>query len=63
MAILADLLKDFALGEHMLLIGNQGVGKNKLIDRMLELLGALLLLLLLVLLFLDASVWRAVRRY
>lgn len=62
MAILADLLKDFALGEHMLLIGNQGVGKNKLIDRMLELLGALLLLLL-VLLFLDASGWRAVRRY
>jgi MoxR-like ATPase len=61
-AILADLLKDFALGEHMLLIGNQGVGKNKLIDRMLELLGALLLLLL-VLLFLDASGWRAVRRY
>ena len=28
------------VGHHLLLIGNQGVGKNKLTDRMLELLGA-----------------------
>ena len=33
-----DMLKDFALGEHLLLIGNQGVGKNKLADRFLHLL-------------------------
>ena len=26
------------LGEHLLLVGNQGVGKNKLADRLLELL-------------------------
>jgi MoxR-like ATPase len=32
------MLKDFMLGEHLLLIGNQGVGKNKLTDRFLQLL-------------------------
>jgi len=32
------MLKDFELGENLLLIGNQGVGKNKLADRMLQLL-------------------------
>eukprot|EP00041_Stephanoeca_diplocostata_P021699 m.509785 g.509785 ORF g.509785 m.509785 type:complete len:1988 (-) comp21889_c0_seq22:1623-7586(-) len=33
-----DMLKDFVLGEHLLLVGNQGVGKNKIVDRMLQLL-------------------------
>jgi len=33
-----DMLKDFLLGEHLLLVGNQGVGKNKIIDRFLFLL-------------------------
>ena len=28
---------DWLLGEHLLLIGNQGVGKNKVIDRFLQL--------------------------
>ncbi|XP_069677328.1 von Willebrand factor A domain-containing protein 8 isoform X2 [Periplaneta americana] len=32
------LLQDFTLGEHLLLVGNQGVGKNKLADRLLQLL-------------------------
>ena len=32
------MLQDYQLGEHLLLIGNQGVGKNKLIDHMLRLL-------------------------
>lgn len=37
---LRELMKDIQLGErHMLLIGNQGTGKNKLADRLLELLG------------------------
>jgi len=27
--ILQDMLKDYQLGDHLLLIGNQGVGKNK----------------------------------
>ncbi|KAI8930150.1 AAA domain-containing protein [Entophlyctis helioformis] len=36
--VLQDMLKDYALGEHLLLIGNQGVGKNKLVDRFLQLL-------------------------
>jgi len=31
-------MQDFALGEHLLLVGNQGVGKNKLADRLLYLL-------------------------
>ena len=33
-----DMLKDFLLGEHLLLVGNQGVGKNKIVDRFLHLL-------------------------
>ncbi|KAJ3061734.1 von Willebrand factor A domain-containing protein 8, partial [Podochytrium sp. JEL0797] len=37
-SILREMLKDFILGEHLLLIGNQGVGKNKLVDRLLQLL-------------------------
>lgn len=32
------MLQDFVLGEHLLLVGNQGVGKNKLADRFLQLL-------------------------
>ncbi|KAJ3255375.1 hypothetical protein HK103_006294 [Boothiomyces macroporosus] len=36
--VMRDIALDFALGEHLLLIGNQGVGKNKLTDRFLELL-------------------------
>lgn len=32
------MLKDYALGENLLLIGNQGVGKNKLADKFLQLL-------------------------
>ena len=35
---LEGMLQDYQLGEHLLLIGNQGVGKNKLIDHMLKLL-------------------------
>ncbi|XP_071949792.1 von Willebrand factor A domain-containing protein 8-like [Antedon mediterranea] len=38
LSIMEDMLKDFLLGEHLLLIGNQGVGKNKVIDRFLHLL-------------------------
>jgi hypothetical protein len=34
--ILREMLKDFSLKEHLLLVGNQGVGKNKLVDRFLE---------------------------
>lgn len=36
--VMQDMLKDFLLGEHLLLVGNQGVGKNKIVDRMLQLL-------------------------
>jgi len=36
--VLEDMLKDFLLGEHLLLVGNQGVGKNKMADRFLHLL-------------------------
>ncbi|KAF9432703.1 von Willebrand factor A domain-containing protein 8, partial [Entomortierella beljakovae] len=36
--ILMEMLKDYQLGEHLLLIGNQGVGKNKLADYFLQLL-------------------------
>ena len=36
--ILALMLRDWLAGEHLMLIGNQGVGKNKLTDRFLELL-------------------------
>ncbi|XP_074550636.1 von Willebrand factor A domain-containing protein 8 [Halichoeres trimaculatus] len=38
MMVMEDMLKDFLLGEHLLLVGNQGVGKNKIIDRFLHLL-------------------------
>ena len=34
--ILRSMLKDYILGEHLLLMGNQGVGKNKLTDRLLQ---------------------------
>jgi MoxR-like ATPase len=37
-ALLQEMMKDFELGEHILLIGNQGVGKNVLADRLLQLL-------------------------
>jgi len=33
-----EMIKDWKSGQHLLLIGNQGVGKNKLADRMLQLL-------------------------
>ncbi|CAM0142536.1 unnamed protein product [Umbelopsis sp. WA50703] len=36
--VLQEMLKDYQLGEHLLLIGNQGVGKNKLADYFLQLL-------------------------
>ncbi|KAJ3336274.1 von Willebrand factor A domain-containing protein 8 [Gonapodya sp. JEL0774] len=36
--ILREMLKDWKLGEQLLLIGNQGVGKNKLTDKFLQLL-------------------------
>ncbi|XP_064638932.1 von Willebrand factor A domain-containing protein 8-like [Lineus longissimus] len=38
LAVMEDMLKDFMLGEHLLLVGNQGVGKNKIVDRFLYLL-------------------------
>lgn len=37
-ALLENLLQDFSLGQHLLLVGNQGVGKNKIVDRLLQLL-------------------------
>ncbi|KAL3080777.1 hypothetical protein niasHS_014882 [Heterodera schachtii] len=36
--VMANMARDFHLGAHLLLIGNQGVGKNKVTDRLLELL-------------------------
>ena len=36
--LLRAMLQNFSIGEHLLLIGNQGVGKNKLTDRLLQLL-------------------------
>jgi hypothetical protein len=36
--ILEEMAIDFELGEHLLLIGSQGTGKNKLTDRFLEIL-------------------------
>ncbi|XP_039291605.1 von Willebrand factor A domain-containing protein 8-like [Nilaparvata lugens] len=36
--ILEQLAQSFAVGSHLLLVGNQGVGKNKLVDRLLNLL-------------------------
>ncbi|KAL3861823.1 hypothetical protein ACJMK2_007838 [Sinanodonta woodiana] len=38
LSVMEDMLKDFLLDEHLLLIGNQGVGKNKIVDRFLYLL-------------------------
>lgn len=38
LAVMEDMLKDFLLGEHLLLVGNQGVGKNKIVDRFLHLM-------------------------
>ncbi|XP_030056405.1 von Willebrand factor A domain-containing protein 8 [Microcaecilia unicolor] len=38
MMVMEDMLKDFLLGEHLLLVGNQGVGKNKIVDHFLHLL-------------------------
>ncbi|KAJ8404599.1 hypothetical protein AAFF_G00334620 [Aldrovandia affinis] len=38
MMLMEDILKDFLLGEHLLLVGNQGVGKNKIADRFLQLM-------------------------
>jgi MoxR-like ATPase len=35
---MADMARDFELGSHLLLIGNQGVGKNKITDRLIQLL-------------------------
>ncbi|XP_076294765.1 von Willebrand factor A domain-containing protein c12.2 isoform X2 [Lasioglossum baleicum] len=37
-SLLERLLQDFTLGQHLLLVGNQGVGKNKIVDRLLQLL-------------------------
>lgn len=37
-SLLERLLQDFLLGNHLLLVGNQGVGKNKLADRLLQLM-------------------------
>ena len=36
--VLRSMLKDFLLGEHLLLMGNQGVGKNKLTDHFVKLM-------------------------
>ncbi|KAF6208189.1 hypothetical protein GE061_016641 [Apolygus lucorum] len=36
--LLERMLQDFLLKEHLLLVGNQGVGKNKLVDKLLQLL-------------------------
>lgn len=36
--LMERLMQDFHLGYHLLLVGNQGVGKNKIVDRFLELL-------------------------
>ncbi|XP_076454368.1 von Willebrand factor A domain-containing protein 8-like [Babylonia areolata] len=38
LSVMEDMVKDFTLGEHLLLVGNQGVGKNKIVDRFLQLL-------------------------
>lgn len=36
--LMEELLQDFQLEQHLLLVGNQGVGKNKITDRFLQLL-------------------------
>ncbi|XP_023930017.1 von Willebrand factor A domain-containing protein 8 [Lingula anatina] len=38
LSIMEAMLQDYLLGEHLLLVGNQGVGKNKIVDRFLHLL-------------------------
>ena len=38
LVLLENLLQDFSLGQNLLLVGNQGVGKNKIADRLLQLL-------------------------
>nr|XP_039272426.1 von Willebrand factor A domain-containing protein 8-like isoform X1 [Styela clava] len=38
LSVMQDMLQDYILGEHILLVGNQGVGKNKIVDRFLHLL-------------------------
>uniref|UniRef100_F6QXZ7 von Willebrand factor A domain-containing protein 8 n=1 Tax=Ciona intestinalis TaxID=7719 RepID=F6QXZ7_CIOIN len=38
LSVMRDMLQDYNLGEHILLVGNQGVGKNKIVDRFLHLL-------------------------
>ena len=39
-ALLRELLLDWSLGHHLLLLGEQGVGKNKLADQLLHLMRA-----------------------
>eukprot|EP01135_Chromosphaera_perkinsii_P009987 Nk52_evm22s1992 gene=Nk52_evmTU22s1992 len=36
--VMQDMLKDYVMNEHLLLVGNQGVGKNKVVDRFLQLM-------------------------
>lgn len=38
LALLEHLLQDFLIGNNLLLVGNQGVGKNKIADRLLQLM-------------------------
>ncbi|CAE8597998.1 unnamed protein product, partial [Polarella glacialis] len=38
MSVLREMLLSWTSGQHLLLVGNQGVGKNKLADRLLGLL-------------------------
>ena len=38
--VLREMLLDWSLGQHLLLLGEQGVGKNKLADKLLSLLCA-----------------------
>jgi len=38
LVVMKEMLQDYSLGEHLLLVGNQGVGKNKVVDRFLQLL-------------------------
>lgn len=38
LAVLQNMLASWSAGQHLLLVGNQGVGKNKLADHMLSLL-------------------------
>ncbi|KIH62119.1 hypothetical protein ANCDUO_07602 [Ancylostoma duodenale] len=36
--VIRNMARDMRLGAHLLLIGNQGVGKNKITDRFLHLI-------------------------